>query len=143
MTYNGLALGAHEFIVQAKSSAGTVDPSPATFSWEIGDTTPPVTTITGAPAATTLSTEATFTFTVDDAEAVLQCSLDGAVFALCTSPVTYTGLTVGDHTFEVQGIKQHLVVDPIPALHSGQSQKTPRWVPTLPLRRRRLTAQPP
>ena len=133
VSYSGLALGGHEFQVRAKSAAGTVDPDPAQFSWDIGDTTPPVTTILSGPDATTVNTSATFTFSVDDPEATLQCSLDGAVFTLCASPKTYSNLVVGEHTFEVQGIKQHLLVDPTPALHTWtivEPEATATSIPT-------------
>jgi hypothetical protein len=118
VTYTGLALGSHDFQVRTKSASGTVDPDPAQFSWDIGDTTPPVVTIDSGPDVTTISTSATFTFSVDDPDAVLQCSLDGAVFSLCVSPKSYSNLAIGAHTFEVQGIKQHLLVDPVPAAYS-------------------------
>jgi hypothetical protein len=118
VTYTGLALGSHDFQVRAKGSAGNLDPTPASYGWEIGDMTPPVVTILSAPDTTTASTSASFTFSVDDPAAVLQCSLDGAPFTVCTSPKTYTGLELGEHTFEVQGIKQHLLVDPVPALQT-------------------------
>ena len=117
VTYDGLALGEHEFAVRAKDGDGNVDPTPAEHSWAIGDTTPPVTSITSGPDASTASTDASFTFTVDDPDAVSQCSLDGAPFTLCASPAEYTGLAVGDHTFEVHAIKQHLLVDSVPALY--------------------------
>ena len=48
---------------------------------------------TAARTRSTSSNEATFTFSVDDPDAVLQCSLDGAAFTVCTSPKTYTDLT--------------------------------------------------
>ena len=51
--YTGLAQGAHDFEVQAIGAAGNVDPSPATYGWEIGDLTPPVVSITAGPDATT------------------------------------------------------------------------------------------
>ena len=125
MAYTGLGLGSHDFEVRAISAAGTADPTPASYGWEIGDMTPPVVTIQSGPAATTEATTATFEFTVDDPEAVLQCSLDGAPLAVCTSPKTYTeadlrganGDAAGAHTFEVTAIKQHLLVDATPVVH--------------------------
>ena len=46
-----------------------------------------------------------------------QCSLDGAPMQVYSSPKLYTGLTYDIHTFEVQAIKPHLLVDPTPTLH--------------------------
>jgi hypothetical protein len=122
VTYTGLAPGSHDFEVQAVSAGGSVDESPASYSWEIGDLTPPVVTIHTGPAATTEDTNPTFTFSVDDEEAVLLCSLDGATPTLCTSPKSYTeadlrgqdGDAAGAHTFEVTADKQHLLVDAVP-----------------------------
>ena len=55
--------------------------------------------ITSSPAATTSATDATFVFSTD-ATTVL-CGLDGAAPTSCTSPMTYTGLPLGSHTFSV------------------------------------------
>lgn len=57
-------------------------------------------TITAAPAGTTTSTTATFEFSADGS-ASFDCSLDGAVATPCTSPVSYSGLADGAHTFTV------------------------------------------
>jgi parallel beta-helix repeat protein len=116
--YSGLALGDHDFAVRAVSAAGTPDPSPAEFSWAIGDITPPVVSILTGPAATTSDTTATFTFSVDDPEAVFQCSLDGAVFSVCSSPKTYSDLALGAHTFELTALKQNLLVEVAPVNYS-------------------------
>lgn len=35
ITYNGLAAGSHTFSVRAKNPAGNVDPTPATYSWNV------------------------------------------------------------------------------------------------------------
>ena len=60
-------------------------------------------TIGDKPDVATASTTATFTFTSSDA-ASFECSLDAAAFAACTSPVTYTGLAEGPHSFSVRGV---------------------------------------
>ena len=124
-SYTGLQSGAHDFAVQAVDAAGNVDPTPAEYGWEIGDLTPPVVTIHTGPTAvsgaeeTTNDQTATFTFSVDDAAAVLQCSLDGGEFRVCSSPKTYTaeqlaaasGIVDGPHTFELQAVKHDLLVE--------------------------------
>jgi hypothetical protein len=65
---------------------------------------PPDTTITAGPTGTTTSPNATFQFTSNPAGATFQCSLDGASFATCVSPVSYSGLTNGSHTFRVRAV---------------------------------------
>ena len=97
----GLTAGNHTFRVRAIDAAGNLDGSPAAYTWNV-DLTAPNTNITGNPGAVTTSTSATFTFTANQANSTFACSLDGAAFAACTSPLTYTGLTVGSHNFQVR-----------------------------------------
>ncbi|MFL5893567.1 MAG: Ig-like domain-containing protein, partial [Thermoleophilaceae bacterium] len=66
------------------------------------DTTPPTTTITQAPTSPTAATQATLRFSSNKAGSTFQCRRDGAAYANCTSPVTYTGLGQGAHTFDVR-----------------------------------------
>ncbi len=67
----------------------------------------PTVTITSSPASPTTSTKATVAFVAKDANKV-KCSLDGASFVSCTSPVTYTGLAIGGHSFVVKAIRDGL-----------------------------------
>ncbi len=66
-----------------------------------GETAPSV-LISSGPDVSTTATDATLVFSTD-ASTVL-CGLDGAAPTSCTSPVTYTGLAVGSHTFSVLGV---------------------------------------
>jgi hypothetical protein len=77
----------------------------------------PETTIDSGPPATTTSTTAAFTFHSSGPRHTFRCSLDGAVFAACTTPKTYTGLAVGQHTFRVAGLNRKAVADPTPAAY--------------------------
>ena len=90
------------------------------------DKTPPDTAITsqidGNSAAVsnggaTASTSMTFQFSGTDNIAVarLECSLDGAAFTTCTSPLTLTGLLPGSHTFAVSAVDTAGNVDATPA----------------------------
>ena len=116
--------GEHELEVRAKGPLGAVDLEPAVWGWASGDVTPPVVTIHSGPAVATLATTATFTFSVDDPEARLRCSLDGAILDWCESPVFYTeadlargnGHSSGPHTFEVIAEKLNLLVESPPAV---------------------------
>jgi peptidase M23-like protein len=58
-------------------------------------------TITSGPEGKVASGDATFTFTANQ-PASFRCSLDSAPLATCSSPVSYTGLADGDHSFTVQ-----------------------------------------
>jgi parallel beta-helix repeat protein len=103
------------------------------------DATPPDTTITSAVdgnnnavanGGSTSSTSITFNFTGTDNISLtgFECSLDGAPFALCTSPKTFTGLASGSHNFRVRARDAASNFDPTAATHSwtvGVSDTTP------------------
>jgi len=57
--------------------------------------------ISGAPSSSTASTTARLRFT-GEANATFTCSLDGASYAACTSPLSLTGLTLGRHAVRVK-----------------------------------------
>lgn len=115
-TYPGLSDGDHTFAVRAIDNVGNVDATPATYTWTI-DTTAPDTTIDSAPATATNSTSATFTFSAVDGgpDPLFACSLDGAAPVECTSPQSYSGLSVGEHSFAVFATDLALNNDPTPA----------------------------
>ena len=96
------------------------------------DTTPPETTIDSGPPSPTTSTSATFAFSSNEAGSTFECSLDGARFARCTSPRTYTGLAQGQHSFQVRATDaaKPANTDPTPAtwvwtVGSGPPDTTP------------------
>ncbi|HWM18157.1 MAG TPA: right-handed parallel beta-helix repeat-containing protein, partial [Ilumatobacteraceae bacterium] len=107
MTLSGLALGSHTFEVRAVDFSGNVDASPATHTWVViapPNGVAPVATLVSTPDTATPSTGATFAFSANEADATFECRLDGAAYAPCTSPRTYTALAVGAHTFEVRAV---------------------------------------
>ena len=94
-----LSYGAHTFRVQAVFSTGT---SIATvYSWSIVPPTPTINTYPGNP---TTATSATLSFSDSASNVTFVCRLDGAAFAACTSPKSYTTLAVATHTFEVRAV---------------------------------------
>jgi hypothetical protein len=121
--------GSHTFAVRAADAAGNVDPTPAERTWLV-DTTAPDTTITSGPDAVTQATTATFTFSADE-PSTFSCSLDGALGVACTSPITYTGLAEGEHTFAVRARDAAGNWTPVPTLrtwivdHSGPVTSAP------------------
>ena len=77
-------------------------------------TTPqPDADITGGPAGTASSGDATFTFAGNQPDMTFTCSLDGVTEA-CGSPKTYSGLGEGQHTFTVTGRDRWGAEDPSP-----------------------------
>ena len=83
-----------------------------------GDTTPPETTITSGPSATTDSPSASFSFTSSESGSTFACRLDTAAFAPCQSPATYSGLADGSHTFQVQATDAAGNLDASPAVRT-------------------------
>ena len=86
-----------------------LDPTP--------DKTRPDTVIGSGPSGSVTDTSATFTFSASE-PASFQCSLDGAAYTPCTSPMTYTNLAAASHTFRVAAIDGAYNVDASPAERS-------------------------
>ncbi len=92
----------------AGSDAGAVErnatPPPAPPAPPLPDTTPPDTVIDSGPSGTISTASASFSFHGAPAAdtAKLQCRLDGAAYADCTSPLALTGLADGVHVFRVR-----------------------------------------
>lgn len=115
-SYNSLAVGSHTFEVKATNQVGTVDASPATHTWSVSAESAPNTTITRRVAASTTATEATFEFASSVSLGSFECRIDGGAWEACTSPKTYTGLAIGDHTFNVRAKTTSGINDATPAL---------------------------
>jgi hypothetical protein len=113
-SYTGLGTGSHTFTVRAIDPAGNTDATPATRTWTV-DTSAPDTTIDSGPSGATNSTDATFTFSSNEAGATFECQLDSGSFASCTSPKSYTGLSDGSHTFTVRAVDAAGNTDATPA----------------------------
>ena len=95
-----LLQGNHSFHVK------TFDPmsfnaTPAVWTWTI-DATPPATTITVKPPATTTQTSGSFSFSANERGSTFDCKLDSGAFTLCPNPVTLSNLASGAHTFTVR-----------------------------------------
>jgi hypothetical protein len=82
------------------------------------DASPPVTTITEKPPADINSTNATFQFIANKPNCTFTCSLDGAAFASCSSPVNYSNLGNGTRTFQVRATDQSGNVENPPVSYS-------------------------
>ena len=117
-TYSNLPLGNHTFTVRATTMTRIPTTDSDMRSWTIVAAPPPKpapeTTITSGPANPTNATTASFAFTASIAGSTFKCRIDGGIFAACTSPAAYSGLTEGSHTFEVFASADG-VDDPTPA----------------------------
>jgi hypothetical protein len=82
------------------------------------DSTPPDTSITSKPAASSTVSTATFGFSSTEAGSTFRCSLDGAAPQVCSTPKAYTGLANGSHSFSVRAVDPAGNVDATPATYS-------------------------
>ncbi|MGA0068209.1 MAG: Ig-like domain-containing protein, partial [Miltoncostaeaceae bacterium] len=103
-TLTGLAEGSHTLDIRSVDRAGNAGAA-STVTW-IVDRTPPTAPaeIGSRPDAITASTSALLTFTAGSDGVSTQCSVDGAAFAACTSPVSLTDLAEGSHSFSVRPV---------------------------------------
>jgi hypothetical protein len=112
------ASGGSSYEVDAVTLTETSPPGPP-------PTAPPDTAIASGPASTTTDTSASFTFTSSPAGASFECSLDGAAFTACSSPQSYSGLTVATHTFQVRAVDASGNADPSPATATWTVESPP------------------
>jgi len=113
-----LSTGDHTVRVSATDAAGNAGPTAeATFTVGGGvDTTAPDTLIDSGPSSPTELADADFFFSSTEAGSTFECSLDGAAYAACSSPVTLTALAAGSHTFRVRATDDAGNTDPTPAV---------------------------
>ncbi len=115
----------HTFEVRAVDRAGNVDPVPAGRVFAV-DSTPPETNIVSGPRAKTRKRTASFAFSADDAGSRFECSLDGAAFAPCGSPMRFAKLRRGAHRFRVLALDALGNADPSPALRTWKVTRKPK-----------------
>jgi len=96
-----LTEGPHTFAVRVRDAVGNFDPTPAMRTWTV-DLSTPDTMITSGPTGTVPAASAAFGFTATEDDVTYECSLDGAPFAACAAPVSFTNLGQGSHTFAVR-----------------------------------------
>ncbi|MFP2912310.1 Ig-like domain-containing protein, partial [Pyxidicoccus sp. 3LFB2] len=108
--------GPHSVTVTATDPAGNTS-EPVTHTFAV-DALPPDTTFTVTPPAVTNATTATFEFTSDESGVTFECSLDGAAFTPCTTPLALGSLTEGEHTLQVRAVDADGNVDPTPASYT-------------------------
>jgi hypothetical protein len=104
VSYSGLSLGSHSFLAKAVDTAGNMDAVGATYQFV---TIKPIkTTITSATPGESPTNQPTMvlTFVADQAGATFKCSLDGAAFTACSSPMTYSNVSDGNHKFVVKAV---------------------------------------
>jgi hypothetical protein len=100
------------------------DPGGGGGGGEGGDTTAPNTTITKGPKAKSKKKKTTFEFSADEPGASFECSLDGAAFAPCSSPLaTKVKKKPKKHSFQVRAKDAAGNTDPTPASQTWKVKK--------------------
>lgn len=97
---NAPAEGGHQFSVVAVDGVGNLS-SPSTVGWAVDASVKAPFLLSGPPSFTS-TTSATFAFLSEDADATLECRLDGGAWTACTSPASYSGLATTGHSFQVR-----------------------------------------
>jgi len=106
-------------VPRALSLGANLSPGPAgTTPPPSPDTTPPQTTINSGPVGNTTSTGASFGFSSSESGSSFQCKLDSGSWGACTSPQSYSSLTLGIHTFSVKATAGTGNTDSTPASRS-------------------------
>jgi hypothetical protein len=109
-TFTNLPEGVHTFSVAGVSPNHNVSDTPAVYSWTV-DTVAPAATLDptsgpGQGALQTITSETLRFSSNEPANARFECSLDGAAFSACATPLTLNGLASGAHSFRVRTIDQ-------------------------------------
>jgi hypothetical protein len=86
--------------IGAKRTGGTESGTSNAFTVLDGG---PVTTIVSYPASPSNNMSAPFTFSAPEPGTTFECKLDAAAWTPCTSPVAYSSVSDGAHTFQVRG----------------------------------------
>jgi len=120
VTYNGLAMGNHVFMVKATDLAGNMETSAVTYNWAVDPAIQTFITSTAPSASLTNSSMMAVSFNANLAGATFVCSLDGQPDAACSSPNTASDLTPGLHRFVVHAIDRWGTMDLTGATHTWQ-----------------------
>jgi len=132
--YPSLGEGSHTVCVQARDTAGNLEPEAACHTWKV-DTVAPNTTLTIKPPDPDKSATTSFSFNATEAAVSFECKLDLEAYEGCTSPKTYPGLTDGSHTVCVRARDGAGNLEPEAACHT--------WTVDTVAPETTLTATPP
>jgi len=119
----GVGEGEHTYTVTVTDAAGNKSKE-VTVTVTI-DSVASDTTIDSKPVDSTNDTSASFSFSSTETDSSLECKLDDESFAACSSPMSYTGLDLGQHTFQVRAIDRVGNVDASPASYTWKIGTTP------------------
>lgn len=95
---------------------GVTNSGTVTRTWT-KDTVEPNTTLSSSPVNPNYSNLASFVFSSNESGST-ECSLDGAAYATCVSPLTYVDLANTSHTLNIRSIDTANNVESTPASHT-------------------------
>jgi hypothetical protein len=96
--------GNHTFTIAAVDEAGNRDLTPVVHDWMVTTVAPDTQLVAGPDPGAVTASSVVFEFTSPDPLATFECSLDGAAFAACTSPLGLSGLSDGPHELAVRAV---------------------------------------
>lgn len=127
---DALTDGRHTVKATATDRAGNVSDASDGHTFTVDTTAPAAVTFGQAPARKSAQPTAKFAFTGEPG-ARLECSLDGADWSACTSPLTLTGLADGPHSLRVRALDAAGNVS-APAGYAWTVDTTPTTTPNPP-----------
>jgi hypothetical protein len=104
VTLTNLDDGNHNYAVRQVDAAGNLGAG-RQVSWLVDTVAPdtPTVTLTSPTSSPTTQTSATITFTAGELGGTVQCKFDGGSYGACpASPVNFTNLGLGAHTYSVR-----------------------------------------
>jgi hypothetical protein len=103
-----------------------LDPATVAAHYALGaDTRAPATVLSTATPVVTNARDASFAFSVAKPGGTFECKVDAVAWAACTSPVTYTSLPDGTHSFSVRARDRYGILDAAPPVHSWTVDTVP------------------
>jgi len=99
LSLTGLSSGGHSVSIKSTDAAGNSTTRSA--SWTVNTTAPATPSLSGAPSGTTILRTARILFS-GASYTTFTCSIDGRAYSSCSSPLSLTGLTDGNHSVSIR-----------------------------------------
>ncbi len=116
--------GDNTITVSAVDEAGNVSANSVSAVIAV-DTTPPDSLIIATPQDPSNNTSAIISFAATEAGSTFECQLDSSGYTSCSSPVSYSGLSTGGHTFSVRAMDAVGNTDQTPASYTWMIDTQP------------------
>ena len=128
-SYSDFFYGPNTFRVRAIDAAGNVDPTPASYTWEVLFSLPQTSIDAGGSITDGMSSSSDAAFlsnySFGAGVSTFQCKLDAGAFESCPAFKFYSGLADGSHTFQAYAVDENGNADPTPASFTWVIDTTP------------------